>query len=147
MEQNEKLERDDYMDPQCPFCTDQYQNKPQVRSVPATRIIEKLDELLGRNDYSGAERLLLYWLEEARQGKDLRGEFQLRNELMGLYRKLGKRDAALENAALALELVTKIGMEDSVSAGTAYVNAATVNKAFGMPDRAMPYFEKARAIY
>lgn len=146
---NEKtpLNREDYTDPQCPFCTDQYEAEPPIRPIPATRVIEKLDAFLDRNDYAGAERLLLYWVNEAGLGRDLRGEFQLRNELMGLYRKLGRRESAMENSDRALALIGKCGIENTVSAGTAYVNAATVRKAFGMADAAIPFFEKARAIY
>ena len=74
---NEKpaLSREDYIDPQCPFCTEQYQKEPPVRSVPSARILEKLDEMLARNDYNDAERLLLYWVKEAELGRDLRGHF------------------------------------------------------------------------
>lgn len=147
MNENAPLSREDYTDPQCPFCTDQYQTEPPVRSIPSARVIEKLDEFLGRNDYDGAERLLLYWLQEAELGRDLRGEFQIRNELMGLYRKLGKKERAMENANLALALAEKAGIKDSVAAATAYLNAATVRKAFGMAREAIPCFEKAKEIY
>jgi len=34
-------------------------------SVPTARVLDKLDGLLGKNDYEGARKLLLYWLEEA----------------------------------------------------------------------------------
>ena len=147
MNENAPLSREDYTDPQCPFCTDQYQKEPPVRSIPSARVIEKLDEFLGRNDYEGAERLLLYWLKEAELGRDLRGEFQIRNELMGLYRKLGKEERAMENADLALALAEKAGIKDTVGAATAYLNAATVQKAFGKAREAIPYFEKAKEIY
>ena len=142
-----RLQREDYTDPICPFCTDDYQKEPPVRKIPTPRILEKLDECLNRNDYTSAERLLLYWLEEATLGQDLRGEFQLRNELMGLYRKLGRKAEALENAARALELIAKTGLDGTVGAGTAYVNIATVRKAFGMADQALPLYEKAQSIY
>ena len=142
-----KMEREDYIDPQCPFCTDQYQKEPQVRPIPTARVLEKLDELFSRNDYEGAERLLLYWLDEAKLGGDLRGEFQLRNELMGFYRKQGKREAAMENADLAISLAERIGILQSVAGATALLNAATVRKAFGLAEEAIPFFEKARAIY
>ena len=147
MDTEPKLQREDYTDPICPFCTDAYQKEPPVRKIPTDRILEKLDSFLNRNDYPGAEHLLLYWLQEAMLGKDLRGEFQLRNELMGLYRKLGKKSEALENADRALKLISEIGLDGSVGAGTAYVNIATVRKAFGMAEQALPLYEKAKEIY
>ena len=141
MKETAPLSREDYIDPQCPFCTDQYRDEPPVRSIPSARVFEKLDGFLGRNDYNGAERLLLYWLREAELGRDLRGEFQIRNELMGLYRKLGKQDPAMENADRALALAEQTDIRDTVSAGTAYLNAATVLKAFGMAGKAIPLFD------
>ena len=59
-----------------------------IRPVPQQRIIEKMDEYMSRRDYAGAERHLLYWLEEAAQGQDLRGQLLIRNELIGHYRCL-----------------------------------------------------------
>ena len=44
-----------------------------TRPVPQQRIVAKMDEYMSRRDYAGAEKHLLYWLEEARQGNDLRG--------------------------------------------------------------------------
>ena len=70
--------------------------------IPGRRVIEKLDEYMSRRDYAGAERHLLYWLEEARLGRDERGELVVRNELVGHYRKVGDRDKALAQGEKAL---------------------------------------------
>ncbi len=142
-----ELTRDDYTDPQCPFCTDQYAKEPPVRSIPVGRIISKLDELLSKNDYESAERTLSYWLTEAINGRDKRGELSVRNELMGLYRKLGKKELAIENAEKSLELIDELELTEYVSSGTIYLNCATVYKAFSMAEKAMPIFEKALGIY
>ena len=137
------LAREDYEEPGCVLCMDQGAPKP----IPQRRIREKLDEYMSRRDYAGAERHLKYWLAEARQNGDLRGEFFLRGEMMGHYRKAGDREQAILNANEALNLIEKLGFQDTISAGTAYVNAATVYDAFGMPERSIELFEKARAIY
>lgn len=136
----------DYTDPQCPFCVDAYK-EDVVKPIDVTRVIAKLDDHLGRNDYAAAERHLLYWREEAKQGNDLRGQFSLSEELMGLYRKLGRKEEAIANAETALRLITRLEIEDSVGAATAYLNAATVYKAFGAAEKGIPLFEKARKIY
>ncbi len=142
-----KMEREDYTDPQCPFCTDQYEKEPQIRPIPTSRILDKLDDFLSKNDYAGAERLLLYWVDEAGLGHDARGEFQLRNELMGLYRKLGRKEEAMQNADRALALAGEIGLLQSVAGATALLNAATVRKAFGDAAGSIPLFEQARNVY
>ena len=136
----------DYTDPQCPFCVDAYK-EDVVKPIDVTRVIAKLDEYLGHNDYASAERHLKYWEEEAKQGNDLRGQFSLSEEMMGLYRKLGRKEEAIANAEKALRLIERLEIADSVGAATAELNAATVYKAFGQAEKGIPLFEKARAIY
>lgn len=138
---------EDYAEPRCLLCDEPYGKEPEVRSVPQQRIIEKNDEYLAKRDYEGAERHLLYWLEEARLGNDKRGMLVIANELIGHYRKCGNRDKALENVDLALKLLDGLGFDDSPTAGTTYVNCATACNAFSENDRSMGYFEKARKIY
>ena len=136
----------DYTDPQCPFCVDAF-TTDNVKPIDVPRVIRKLDEYLARNDYAGAERHLKYWEEEAKQGNDLRGEFSLSEELMGLYRKLGRKDEAIYYAEKALRLIDKIDIRGTVGAATAMLNAATVYKAFGAAEKGIPLFEEARGIY
>ena len=137
------LSREDYEEPRCVLCMDQ----DPPTAIPQRRVREKLDEYMSRRDYAGAERHLKYWLAEAQQNGDLRGEFFLRGEMMGHYRKAGDREQAILNANESLNLIERLGFEGTISAGTAYVNAATVYDAFGMPQRSIELFEKARAIY
>ena len=139
------LEKNDYTDPACPFDTSAYTG--QVQTIPVRRVLDKVDEYLGKNDYENAERTLRYWLSEAQSGGDGQGVLAVRNELMGLYRKLGRGEDAAKQAELALALVEPLGLGGSVTAGTTLVNAATVYKAFGQADRAIGLYEQAREIY
>ena len=120
---------------------------PQVRPIPQQRVAEKLDEYMSRRDYPGVERHLRYWLEEARLGNDQRGMLMVYNELVGHYRKTGEREKAHASADAALALLEALDFEDSLSAGTTYVNIATACNAFGEDARALELFEKARALY
>ncbi len=115
--------------------------------IPKDRILEKLDSLLAGNDYSGAKRLLAYWLSEAEYTNDGQGILLIKNEMMGLFRKLGEREQAIKNAEDALKQVEKMGIEENVGAATTYLNCATVFKAFGLPENALKLFERAQAIY
>jgi len=141
------MEPEDYIDPACPFCTEQYEKTPPVRSIPADRVIKKLDEHLSRSDYAAAERHLLYWLAEAEAGRDPRGEFLVRGELVGLYRKLGREKDSLGQSEKTMELVARLGMENGADGATAMINRATALKAFGHAKESLPLFEKARAVY
>lgn len=111
------------------------------------RIIEKLDTYLHANDYSGAERHLKYWLDESRMTCDSRAELMMLNELMGLYRKTGRRDEAIESAESALKIVEGADAAGEITQATTYINAATVYKAFSLADKAMPLFFNAQNIY
>ena len=99
--------------------------------IPMDRIIGKLDRLYEADDTAGAERLLLYWYEEAKAENDERGMLSLSCELMGLYRKCGRGKEALACVADSLWLVERLGIGDSVSAATVYLNCGTVKTAFG----------------
>ena len=143
MPEDKTLKPEDYVEPQCVLCMDDHDVKP----IDTRRFIEKLDSYYSKNDYNGAERHLKYWLSEAKSGNDLRGQFTVYNEMMGIYRKTGRFDEAKEASEKALSLISSLGIENSAAAGTAYVNAATVYKTFGMSDKAMPLFEKAKAVY
>ena len=141
------LEPADYVEPACLLCGEPFGEPEHFRPVPMDRVRARLDELEGRRDFAGAERQLKYWLEEARMGRDRRGEFSLRNEMMGFYRKQCRRADAYRCADEALALIPALDIGDSVAAATCCVNSATVYDAFGEADRALPLFEQARRIY
>ncbi len=145
--QDSYLKPEDYAEPQCLLCGEAYGVTAEVKAVPQQRIIEKMNDYMSRRDYNGAERHLLYWLEEAKLGHDKGGELMLRNELVGHYRKTGEKDKAFESAAEALRLVKELDFDGTVSAGTTYINVATAYNAFGENEQSLALFEKARAAY
>ena len=147
MNDRKPLQPEDYLEPNCLLCGTPHGVTEEVRAIPQKRIIEKMDEYMSRRDYAGAERHLLYWLEEAKLGRDLRGQLLLRNELTGHFRKTGDKENALQNAEEALRLVGDLDFTGTVSAGTTYTNAATAYHAFGEHQRALALFEQARAVY
>ncbi len=140
------LEKEDYLDPRCPLSGKPGQDEPP-RPVPIDRIMAKLREYENRNDWPAVGKHLDYWLSEAEMNRDDRGALMLHNELMGFWRKQGGREQALAHARQADGLIRKLGMEDTVTAGTTWVNAGTVMEAFGDPDRGLAYFEAARENY
>ena len=138
---------EDYVEPKCVLCDTPYGVTPEIKAVPQQRIIEKMDEYMSRRDYAGAERHLLYWLEEARLGHDERGQLMVMNELVGHFRKTGNREQALAYGEKALALVEKLGFEGTITAGTTFVNVATAMDAFGEDRLSIELFERARAAY
>ncbi len=140
------LEKEDYVDPRCVLCGKPGEVQP-TEPVPMDRILDRLRIYEDANDWEKAERHLLYWLAEAEQNGDLRGRLMLNNELMGFYRKQGDREKAIAHAEKAESLVTVLGMEETVTAGTTWVNIGTVREAFGDPAAGLTFFRKARVNY
>lgn len=129
---------------ECPACK---KLEKAAARVPVGRVIEKLDSLFAKNDLSGAERLIEYWTTEAITLGDLSGELSLVNEMLGLSRRLGNAEKARAAIDRALVLIDLTGMNTSVSGATILLNAATTEKAFGAPDRAVPLYERTADIY
>ncbi len=142
-----ELRPEDYVEPRCLLSGEPFGYSAAAVSVPQQRIMQKLDEYMSHKDFAGAERHLRYWLEEARLGNDLRGSLLIENEMIGFYRKTGAKEKAYKSIDSALELIDKLSFEDTVSAATTYVNAATAFQAFGDIDRSLGLFIKARNIY
>lgn len=136
------LEKEDYEESDCPFCKP---NRPSF--IPVVRVIEKLDAYLFEKDFDGARRHLEYWLKEAVELGDVRGQITVYNELAGFYRKFNDKDKALDVSEKALELITASNLEGSVTHGTVLLNTATVYEAFEMTDKAVASYEKAKEIY
>ncbi|MBP5304155.1 MAG: tetratricopeptide repeat protein [Clostridia bacterium] len=117
------------------------------KMVPVQRVLQRVDEAYSHNHYEEAEKILLYWVDEAKQMDDKRGLLSLYNELMGHYRKTANEEKAEECAQNALELIETQQIEETVSAATIFINCATVKTAFSKWEEAMPLFENAKGIY
>ena len=147
MNDRNTLKPEDYLEPDCPLCETPFGAAPEIKPVPQQRIIEKMDEYMSRRDYAGAERHLLYWLEEAKLGNDLRGQLMLRNELIGHYRKTRNKEKAIANGEEALRLLNLLDFDGTISSGTTYTNYATALNAFGENEKSLQLFQKARTVY
>ncbi len=145
------LDKFDYKEPGCPLCDgkDFYYPKKgaPLGRIPIQRIIEKLDGLFAKNNYTEAGRLLAYWKNEAVALRDRQGELAVENELVGYYRKQGDKEKALASVESALQLVDELGQGDMASGATIFINCATAYKAFGMAQEALPLYCRAEEIY
>jgi len=140
------INKEDYEEPRCALCM-KNPNEKEVIPIDMRRVTEKLDDYLNKQQWAAAEKHLEYWLETARFQNDLKGEFSVQNEIMGLKRKLGKKDDALNAASEALKLSELLGNTDSVGGSTVFVNCGTVYEAFDMADDAVLMYKKAQPVY
>ena len=141
----------DFKEPHCALCGGKEFYNPKsddpTERIPIKRIIDKLDGLFDKNDMESAGRLLEYWQSEAISLKDKEGELEIDSELIGFYRKTAKTEKGLAVSERALELVGALGLENSVSAATVVLNAATTFKAFGLAEKALPLYDRVFAVY
>ena len=110
-------------------------------------ILEKEDSYLHKNDYASAEMYLLECLGTAVEQNDGVTEILVRNELMGLYRKLGRKEEAFIMVEAVLSKIQALGVGEQVGSATTYLNCATVYKAFGESEKSLQLFERAKGIY
>lgn len=118
-----------------------------TKTISTDRVLTKLDEYFSVNDYSGAERHLLYWLNEALTLGDERGRFSMLNELVGLYRKTQRKEKALKCVEEILSLSRQMQITATLSYATALLNCATCFKAFSEPQKSLELFKQAEKIY
>ena len=141
------LKPEDYLEPECVICDKPVGTKQKIQRIPQGRISQRLDELMGQGEYAQAENLLKFWIAEAQANCDQQGEFMVYNEMMGYYRKVGRKEEGYEAINKALELLPTLKYENTVSGATCYTNAATVYTAFNEPEKALKLFRKAEEIY
>lgn len=120
--------------------------KEDCMRIPVRQVIEELDQILAKNQTEEAEKHLEYWLSKARKGNDRSGELTVLNEMMGLYRSMGKESEGLQAAEEGLELLDQMDLKEGVTAGTHWINAATTWKAFGQAEKALPLYEKCGGL-
>ncbi|MEE1314502.1 MAG: tetratricopeptide repeat protein [Faecalimonas sp.] len=115
--------------------------------IPVARIIDKVDALFNKNDYTEAGRLLAYWRDEAVSFGDKHGELAMESELVGYYRKQNDCEKGLASIAKALTLTEELGQTELASGATILINCATAYKAFGMAKEALPLYIRAEQTY
>lgn len=121
----------DYKEPACATCGGKEFYYPETEThgtIPVERIIEKEDEFLSRNDLASAEKLLRYWLDEAKALNDKRGELVVTSELTGVFRKTGNKEESEKYCAEILRLIDETDMAETTSGATFLLNVATNKK-------------------
>lgn len=113
----------------------------------AESLLSTLDSYLHKNDYTSAREYLSECLEGAISQGDSRAQILVLNELMGLYRKIGDKENALDCVNKALTKINNMGVSGQVGSATTFLNCATVYKAFGEPEKALTLYRRAQGIY
>lgn len=115
--------------------------------INVARFIEKLDDCFNRNDMKAARECIVYWEREAREAGDERGLLTVLNEAVGYYRRTQKRGKAIAAMEESLALTEKIGLSDTLSGATIFINAATTMSFFGKEEEGLTLYDKAAKCF
>ena len=116
-------------------------------NLTVQQFIQTLDTYFDRDDMRSAGTYLRDSLEYACAREDHPLRFAILNEMMGYYRKTGEVERGLVAIEEGLDMIPQLQIDGKVAGATGYLNAATTLKAFGNAKEALPYYEKAEAIF
>lgn len=119
----------------------------QRGQIDIARFINQLDACFNRNDMRAARECIEYWEQEARQNGDDKGLLTVLNEAVGYYRRSKKKTKAISAMEESLSLVKKLGISESLSGATIFINAATTLSFFGRLQEGLKLYDKAAACY
>ena len=117
-----------------------------LRTVTTMNLLGGVELMLGETDAATALFEEALPIERELYPDDL----QLARSLGGLAAvkmQTGKTAEALPLAEEALQIALKTGGEESLDAALAYASVAEIHRTAGRPDRALPLYRKARALY
>lgn len=118
-----------------------------ISNIEISKIIYKVNDFFSKNDYIGAEKLLLYWINESRYENDDNLFITMMNELTGVYRKMNSERKSIECIDTLLLFLDKSKFNDMFSIATIYLNCATSLSKFRYFEKAFICFEKTKKIY
>lgn len=118
-----------------------------LHGISVPDFIRELDACFDRNDMKAARNCLLKWEEQARALQDDKGLLTVLNEGVGYYRRVKKRTRALEAMEESLQLVEKLGIGNTVSGATVFINAATTRSFFGQEQEAIGLYDQAEQCF
>ena len=115
--------------------------------IPLQEIIARCDELFNAGKGAETGAFLRQWRQQAQISGDERGELSLLNELIGHYRMNCDPLRGKEAVTSALDLIKKLELSETFSAGTILLNAATALQSFGETEEALTLYKESRRIY
>ena len=108
--------------------------------------LKHLDDLYAQNKIDEAEKFLVREINDINNSVLIK--ISLNNELMGIYRNKGNKDACMKQVTQQLIWIADVESElDPVSEGTLYLNIANAFQAFDMLEDSYDILNKVEDIY
>lgn len=110
-------------------------------------ILNQLDSLLNKSRLDEAEKYLSDMIEHSIKIGDYNAAVTLYNEQIGFFRDCGKFDPALESCSKVLEIMDKLGLNNTKEYAVTLLNAANAYRAAGEYDRSFETYDEAKKIF
>ena len=115
--------------------------------IPLEKIIAECDRLFNLERKEALGEHLRFWRRRAVELGDKKGELSLLSEMMGHYRMVRDKARGLAAVRDGFALIETLGIADTVSAGTIFINGATALQSFGDSNEALRFYQKAEQCY
>lgn len=143
-----EIKKEDYIEQCCPLDTYSHSARSAPSGkIPIKEVLKELDDLYSRERNADGSVLLEEWLKKAQEIGDWSGELSIYSELMGHHRRTGDKEKGLFACEQGLKIIKEQGIENSVSAATVMLNAATTYKAFGKSEKSLSIFTHVSRVF
>lgn len=115
--------------------------------IDAEKLIQELDALFAQNKVAEAGDFLDEKLILCREIGDRATELTVLNELIGYHRRTGLKEKALTCIDDALNLLKSGEFDRTVAKANTFLNSATTLKSYGLAEKGLDLYEKAKALY
>ena len=141
----------EYIKNNCIFNADDYTGIPDSsvisRTIPVSKVIERLDALFIKNMYDEAESFLCKWIICANAKGDWKSHLSLLSELIDLYRSTTETALALEAIKSATDILKSHNWGNTVQGATVLWNIANALNDFGCTETSVDYFNYVLEVY
>ena len=106
-----------------------------------------IDAFYQRCEIDKAEQYLCSYLADAKREKNLSDQITIQNELIGLYRELGKFHQCKSNCEELIACASKLNIQDTLPYATTVLNVANAYRVMELYSESEEYFKTAESIY
>lgn len=122
-------------------------NNSEKDNTSEKNILEIIDKMFDENRLEEVEKFMLDERQLAHNEKRYNDELLMLNELLGYYRQKSDKDNILDIIKDAIELMSEMQMEGSLSYATTISNAANALRSIGELEKSREYYMLVEKIY
>ena len=111
------------------------------------QVMSQLDELFQSGKTQEVEPFLQKNIEEAEKEEAWDAMLVLYNETIGFYRETGQYEKSIDYCNKAMELMSRMGLQNTIPYATTLLNIANAHRAAGLLQESLDYYNRVLPIY